>query len=129
MDPVNSLSDIVRLLRQRLASRATGTAEAPAARPGTAAAQGRVRPRPSADEIKLRIGERLSALPSPERCGSRGARIFVETVITWEFGSQILRDPEFSDVASDVVATLRNDPPTWNRFQSLLGELGDTRPR
>ena len=49
--------------------------------------------------------------------------MFVEIVITWEFGEQLLQDPQFTELTKDVVKTMEQDPTTWKQLQTLLYEL------
>jgi hypothetical protein len=61
----------------------------------------------------LHIVERIRALPEEERTSPKAARIFVETVIAWEFGEQLLQDPQFTDLSKEVVNALLVFAPVY----------------
>lgn len=127
MDPIKGMNQIAQILRQKLAERnashikSSSGSDASPSRSAPARA-----PKATVDDIKRKIGERIGALPDKERRSPRAAQIFVEIVITWEFGEQILQDPQFTDLANEVVNAMVENPVVWEKMQTLLDGLGRT---
>lgn len=122
MDPISGLTGIMQALRQRLEKRTEKTASSTAhgnadkSKPRRAA-------RADISELKSQIAARLSALKPEERTSPQAARIFVESALAWEFGDEILTDPEFARLASDVQQSIDGSPETRDRFAELLKDL------
>lgn len=112
----------MRALRQRMAEGAEKKpATASEKAPNTSAH--REISRTDIEGLRGRITARLGALPADERGSSRAARIFVESVLVWEFGDEVLHDPTFSDLLAQVQDSLTGDPELSRRFIALLNEL------
>ena len=125
MDPVGGLSEIMRLLQRRLAEKkqqgerlepTCGQTSTPA-RPATPAAKA------SPEEIQRRIGERIRMLEPEERQGPRAAQVFVESVLAWEFGDEVLDDPDFAELARQVRTAMTADPMLWRKVQGVLADF------
>jgi hypothetical protein len=125
MDPIKGINQIAQILRQKMAERKSAQVQSgsgiDAATVGASVGKGS---KASTDEVKRKIGERIRALPEEERKSPQAARIFVETVIAWEFGEQLLQDPQFTDLSTEVVNALAGNPAVWEKMQTLLGGLG-----
>jgi len=76
------------------------------------------------EKIKRKIGDRIKALSVEDRCGPKAAQIFVEVVMTWEFGENLLHDPAFTELSRDVVKSMTDNPKIWSKLKMLLAELG-----
>lgn len=126
MDPVSGLGQIMRLLQRRLAEnrrrseglQPTGGEPGAPARRGTPAAA-----KPSTEEIRRRIGERIRMLEPADRRGPRAAQILVESVLVWEFGDDVLDDPEFAELTQQVRTVMTEDPEVWSKFQVVLDDF------
>jgi hypothetical protein len=77
----------------------------------------------SIGELKSQIAARLGALSPDERSSSQGARIFVESALAWEFGDEILTDPDFAKLVSDIEKAIASSPKTRQEFADLLEAL------
>jgi len=124
MDPVNGLNQIVQILRQKLSEgssshskKSIGTSS------GTSGIALRTDAKLSVEEIKHKIGDRIKSLSDEEMQGTKGAQIFVELIITWEFGDRLLQDSQFTQLSKDVVNTITENPTAWKHLQTLLHEL------
>jgi hypothetical protein len=122
MDPIKGMNQITRLLRQKLAQRSstlpgTGTAEP------HAALQAGPATRAGIDEIKRKIGARIKALSDDDRKGPKAVQIFVEVVITWEFGDQLLHDPQFTNLSREIVQAISENPDARKKMQALLNQI------
>lgn len=123
MDKVDRLGQLMGALRRRVL-------EAPKGAPGSGAASSDSAPPPSAagrgsiDDLRDRIRERLRALPRDgAKRESRAARIFVESVLVWEFGDALLDDPRFADLAGRVDEQIASDAGLRRQLRELLEEL------
>ena len=118
MDPIGGLDAVVRLLRQRLATptraRAAGEAQAPADRSS---------PRHDVFELRSRIAARLSGLSPEERASGRATRIFIESVLVWEFGDELFGDERLAELSSEVQRALEDAPGVGDRLTELVQSL------
>jgi len=125
VDPLNGLSQISQILRQKFSERSQqatrkkiGTSVSDAYVPSRAGTKA------SAEEIKRKIHERIKGLSAAERKGKRGAQIFIELVLLWDFGDHLLRDPQFTELSKEVVEAMAGNCTVWRQLQKLLEEIG-----
>jgi len=112
----------MQALRQRLAERSQKDASNAVHR--TADKPGSRRPaKADIGDLKSQIAARLSTLKPEERASPQAARIFVESALAWEFGDEILTDPKFAKLASEVQQAIEGSPETRQRFAELLEDL------
>jgi hypothetical protein len=125
MDPVGGLSEIMRLLQRRLAEKKQQTErlEPTGGQVGTPARRATTAAKASPEEIQRRIGERIQMLGPEERQGPRAAQVFVESVLAWEFGEEVLDDPDFAELTRQVRATMTDDPMLWRKVQGMLADF------
>ena len=62
-------------------------------------------------------------LEPEERHGPRAAQVFVESVLAWEFGDEVLDDPDFVELTRQVRAAMTDDPMLWRKVQSVLADF------
>jgi hypothetical protein len=121
MDPINGLSHIMRVLRERLAQK-SGSTEKSSTKSGTPP-QKKSAPKAAPDEIMRRIGDRIRALTPEERRGGKGIQVFVESVLVWEFGEELLQDPRFTEIAREVQSSISENSNARDKLVSLLNQL------
>lgn len=128
MDPINRLNRLLEALRLRQQETAsTGRAQ----RAGASAPRGETQrgghaptsTRPDLDQLNRRIGERIRLLAPEDRRGTKAAQVFVDSVLAWEFGDELLRSESFSRYSREIQATMSSDPRLKARFQALLDAL------
>ena len=125
MDPINSINQLMAALRRQMAergersSRSSDTASSSAARKSTP----RQSTKASLEKIQRRIGQRLQHLQADERRGSPGTQIFIESILAWEFGEDVLTDPRFGDLVANVRETMAEDPALQQNLERLLDKL------
>ena len=125
MDSIKGLNQIAEILRQKMAERGSNLSKSSSrADASPSASRSQTAARPDTDEIKRRIGERIRSLQDDEKKDTKGAQVFVETVMTWEFGEHLLNDPQFTDLSNEVVKSIAENPAAWKKMQALLAELG-----
>lgn len=120
MDPISGIGQIVQILRRKLGERS-----APRAGAGVASKTPGAKParKASPEEIRRKIGARIQALAAEERQGPKAARVLVESIIAWEFGDQVMEDPEFAELSKDIVDAITGDDKSAVRLQTLLSQL------
>lgn len=122
MDPVNGLNQIMQVLRRRLGKSApdSNRPSKPATKPATGT---RTTVKPGSDEILRRIGDRIHALNPDEKRGTKAMQIFIESVLVWEFGEELLQDPRFTEIAREVQHTINENELARQKLTTLLEQL------
>jgi hypothetical protein len=118
---IDRLGEFVSVLRRgRIASSLPGGAKARTASAGGEAER-------TLDSLRTTVSSRLRAVEGNERDRKRArARIFVESVLVWEFGEDLLGDPEFDAIVGRVEENLLADDQLADRLGDLLDELSST---
>jgi hypothetical protein len=123
MDPVSNLSKIIETLRRRAidgTARTSTREKAPATGGGSAAESSRA----SVQELQLRIVERIRQLdPKDADHKRRAARIFVESILAWEFGDKIMSDPRFFALVEHVQAAMESDASIDSTMKSMVEQI------
>lgn len=124
MDPINRLNRLMETLRQQMAT-STKRTETPTAENKPRAPLRSERP--SVEQLRVRIEERIRALPpnDPER-RRQARRVFLEAVVAWEFGDQLLLDAEFTGLIDRLQETFAADPEIEQELDSVLGGLTES---
>ena len=124
MDPVNGLNQIMQVLRQRLGNKSSKTEQSKSAGQSTKTSHAaKTATKPSSDEILRRIGDRVRALSPEEKRGNKAMQIFVESVLVWEFGEELLQDPKFTEIANEVHHTINENAVAREKLVTLLTKL------
>lgn len=125
MDSVGRLNNIIEVLRRQIAENgrrmeATGkntlsskaqTGSGPMARPGL-------------PELKLRLQARLRHLdPADPDKARKSQKLFLESVLAWEFGDSLLLDRRFGDLVEEIHKTLASHPDIEKQLTDLLVTL------
>jgi len=117
MDRVDRLGQMLGALRRRVLAAQKGDR-----RPGASSPEaGQIEPSARVEGLRERIRERIRALPPEE--GRRATRIFVESVVAWEFGEAMLDDPQFASLVDRVDEELAADDGLRRQLRGLLDEL------
>lgn len=122
MDPISRLNRMMETLRKQMAesSKRLDTSKSP---PPEVCGRSRYE-RPTIQALKARIEERIGAIESdaPDR-DRRAQRIFLESVIAWEFGDQLLLDSQVGRLVDGIQETFETDPELNSQFHDLLSQL------
>jgi hypothetical protein len=125
MDSVGRLNSIIEVLRRQIAENgrrmeATGkntlgsktqTGAGPMARPGL-------------PELKLRLQARLRHLdPADPDKVRKSQKLFLESVLAWEFGDSLLLDRRFGDLVEEINQVLASHPDMEKQLTELLVTL------
>lgn len=126
MDPVNQLSQIIQSLRQRLNKTTAGqdTSLAHAAdRQAPSVIDRRPLTHATITELRDRIGTRIRQLPVEQRTSKLAAQVFIESVLVWEFGDDILQYKKFGRLSTDIQSAITSDVQAWARLQQFLKQI------
>jgi hypothetical protein len=125
VDPVNSLSQVLAILRRQMSERGaklgTSTVAAPSLSSENAAPDGLL-------DVQKKIQERIRALdPKDERRHSKAVRLFLEGVFRHEFGDSMLADPAFYMLMDDVQDAMESDSGINQTLRELISEIAEER--
>jgi hypothetical protein len=123
MDPINRLNHMMEALRREMAEKAQRF-DQPGTSGKSAEASSKPQGRLSVPELKRRIQERIRAV-SPDDKGqqNKARRIFLESVLTWEFGEALLLDKDFDELLDKIEKTFESSPEMDAQFSQLVEEL------
>jgi hypothetical protein len=122
MDPINRLDQVMQIIGQQMSERAARLEAG--GKPELPAAPARAARRPPLATLKSRIRERLGAIdPQDPRRPEKARRVFLESVLAWQFGNELLLERGFEDVVSGVQEALRANPGVDARLGQLLRDL------
>lgn len=121
MDPIDSVSRAMQLLRLRLAAgKPRDSAPRVAGAAGAASAAGGLAPGP----LRATIAARLRALqPKDEGFQERAVEVFVEGVLLSEFGAEMTNDAQFRQLIHGVARAMRAEPQTAVELDQLIQTL------
>ncbi len=122
MDPINSLTHITQLLRKKLSEKPELTKSKIRRESGNVDKQVSSG-KQSVEDIKGVIRTRILALDPNERSGKKAALVFIESILAWEFGEEVLDDPKFSEISKEVQIAVTENPDVWNNFQVMLKSI------
>ena len=132
MARIDGLNRMLTLLRARMGSvartrdadkAARGTPRERGASSGGAAGGAR-----SLEALRGAMQTRMAELDreAPDFAG-RAAGVFVECVLAWEFGDEVLGDPAFADVIAQVRDELTADAGLAESLEGVVDQLGGGR--
>jgi hypothetical protein len=124
MDPVSKLTRLLEALRlqqsgSKRSNKASATTEA---KQTTTKLQNNSKSphKLSLDQLNLRISERINRLPPDEREGDQAVQIFIDSVLAWEFGDELLQSDLFSKYSKQIRVTINNDTKLKDEFNHLI---------
>lgn len=124
MDPVNSLGNIMEVLRRQISDNAQRLDRAGKIGSQRSTATTAKTNTPAPKELRALIQERIKGLSSNEpQYQHKAKRLFLESVMIWEFGSDIARDQRFGEMLQTIQETLESSPDTQQSLDKLLQQL------
>lgn len=108
MDPINPLDRLSAILRQRVENAGLKNKTIGAQ---TNAQQAGAQRNVSPEALRKRIAGAIEALDpdDPDR-EHKAARLFVENVLSWQFGDALLNDSRFTALVEEVQGALEQEP-------------------
>jgi hypothetical protein len=127
MDPVSKLTRLLEALRlqQTGSKRSNQTTVTTDARRSTSQTEKThiSQEKSSLDQLNRRISERISRLPPEDRESDKAVQLFVDAVLAWEFGDELLESSSFSRYSKQIRAAIKSDKNLNHDFQLLLKSL------
>lgn len=124
MSRIDSLSQVMETLRRQLAESAKkldrGT-KAPAK--SDASSTPEAVPRVSAQDLQKRVRERLQALGDGAGYRQKATRVFLESILTSEFGDDLVHDMRFAEMLNEIDKALQADPELKSRMHALFDQM------
>jgi len=78
-------------------------------------------PRPSLTQLRQRVLERLKTIdPLDPQRKSRSRRIFIESVLAWEFGEQVLSDRRLDELVEQIHTAMSSVPDIDQQLSEIL---------
>lgn len=123
MSRIDSLSQVMETLRRQLAESAKKLDRGgkSRAKSDTASISHGVSKIPAQD-LQKRVRDRLQAL-GDGASRQKAARVFLESVLTWEFGDDLVHDARFAEMLNEIDKTVEADPELRMQMQALFDQL------
>ncbi len=127
MEPVSRLNKLLEILRQKQAqsSKTSKNKRTETAKEISSAEYHTIQSHDIA-ELKSLVSTRLQHLSLKDIEDGKATAPLIEIILTWEFGTQLLDDPEFAAVAKKLEETMMQDTKTRKMITSTLNELIST---
>ena len=123
MDPVNGLNRLMELLRRRM-TETPSRVEKRAISTSRSAYTEQPSVKPSLAQLEAGIAERIKCVdPSDENYNTKATRIFIESVLKWEFGEELIQDTHFAEMVREVNNMFKSDPNIQKGFNALLTRM------
>ncbi|MEJ1366709.1 MAG: hypothetical protein RPU35_00620 [Candidatus Sedimenticola sp. (ex Thyasira tokunagai)] len=129
MEPVSRLNKLLEILRQKQAATQTNKTSK---NKKTGLSSEKITVEPHAvqhhdiGELKLLVKSRLRHLSPEDIENGTATAQFIDLVLTWEFGVQLLNDPEFITMSKKLQETMLHNKKTKKIITLTLTELIDT---
>jgi hypothetical protein len=122
MSRIDNLNDILSIVRRKVEETGRARAGASSQKAGSNdIASGRASARVDAKELERRVLDRISQIPADERdFVKKAGRIFVDAVMAWEFGEELLLDAEYDEMAHSVLATMLDHPDSRKVMEQVF---------
>ena len=128
MDSVSRLDQVMQLIGRQLSERAAHLDSGAPPLPPTRGARTRRAGRPGLEVLRKRVQERLRQIdPDDPKRIDKLHRAFLESVLAWQFGKELLLEPGLEDAVAGVSEALRAQPDVESQFRRLLLELAAPR--
>lgn len=122
MDPVGRLDQVLQLIGRQMAERASRL-DAGTLAPSRAAVTVPAR-RAALGQLKEKVRGRLRSLdPHDPGRQQKARRVFLESVLSWQFGDDLLLDRRFEEMIAGVQEALQSHPGLEQRLAQLLRDL------
>ena len=129
MEPVNRLNKLLEVLRQKHAStqssKTTSSKRSESNKNSNVAKKGSTNTH-DIGKLKSSLRSRLKSLPAEDLKSDKAHAIFLEAVLTWEFGVDLLNDQEFYTMVDNLKDTMTKDAKLKQMIDSALMDLVDS---
>lgn len=125
MAQIEGLGYMLEVLRRRISSN-TQRAEATSSTKSqdSSSATSRMPTRTNVAALREKVRDRLRSLnPDEPQHRNKAVRIFLESVILWEFGEDIAPSAELAEIVTSISSEMDAHPTLRNNLHSLVDEL------
>jgi hypothetical protein len=124
LDSINRLNRVMEILRRQVAEDSSRSVPITPGRAPTTSARGPHPERAGVEQLRQRVVERVRALdPDDPRRPGKARRIFLESVLAWEFGDDILQDNRFDEMLTHIEHGFDAAPEMTDQLDELLAAL------
>ena len=121
MDPINPLDQMTELLRKRMATEVSGKSTSVNKGKSTSVSDKAILGRISTGELNTKIVTQIKQIePNDAQRNQKAMHIFLENVLIWQFGDELLNDSDFSRLVSEVKEALEKVPITTQLFDQIF---------
>jgi hypothetical protein len=126
MERINALTQIMQILQRQLSgsetSKTRATKKTTSAETNTTG-QSAISTT-SIKQLETRIADRVKTInQDDDQWYNKAGRIFVDSVLAWEFGEDIVQDSRFTDMSQKILETLNTHQKTQAKLHSLLDKF------
>jgi len=123
MEPVDHVSKAMEILRRQMTENLDRLKRA-GKLPAQPARKSAADPRATIASVQETLAHKIRSIdPLEPDFDGRAARLFIESVLTAEFGDTLLNDPAFHDMISEVQQAMLSHEAIRGQLQSLLQTL------
>lgn len=121
MDPINPLDQMTELLRKRMATEVSGKSTSVNKGKSTSVSDKAILGRISTGELNTKIVTQIKQIePNDAQRNQKAMHIFLENILIWQFGDELLNDSDFSRLVSEVKEALEKVPITTQLFDQIF---------
>jgi hypothetical protein len=122
MDPINRLNSIMAALQRQIAE--TGRHTGPSHKAATGNNPAVHATAPGLQELRRKLQQRLRGVnPDDTQKDRKSQRLFLESVLAWEFGEGLLQDSRFDELIDNIQLALNSNPTVESQMRELLKNL------
>lgn len=122
MDPLSSLDNIAELIRRRVFETSSNKIDKSYSDQLSQARQKHaIAKEKTAESVRLKIVKEVKAIDSHDsKKNQKTMGIFVENVLLWQFGDNLINDPNFINLVDDVGSALLKEPSIIDQLNKLM---------
>ena len=126
MDPLSSFDGIAELIRRRVSADAAAKVKSGhTGKLSSSAQKHHLAKKQSAESVKSKIIIALNAIDiNDDQKYHKYINVFVENILLWQFGEDLINDPDFIQLTEDVTDLLSKDPAILTQLMQLAFPKG-----
>lgn len=74
----------------------------------------------SLEELKTNIINKTKAIDPDNKNPQLTTQILLESILTWEFGEELINDPQFEPMRRDIQDAITSDPSLAEKLKTFL---------
>lgn len=122
MDPLNSLDSIAELIRRKASANSSDKVDKNYSEKLAQARQKHgITKEHTVESIKLKIIHAVKAIDTQDsKKNQKAIEIFVENVLLWQFGEDLINDPNFKHLVDEVSLALSNESSILDQLNKFV---------